>query len=233
MGFQSGPILLQQAYGVPGELAYSGPMRVFPWTLVSSPEINYVGSTYYTVVEEGIATAGGTGEQAGLLVDPKSYVLYGEAVLNGALQPSMILPDQSIGQLAVMGIFNAILTTAAAVDDLLCFNNTTGLLASFSPNTTFAGSSSGTTLTVTGTPTGVLQPGSALGTGFLPGTIIVSNGTGTGGAGTYTINNSQTVAAGSYSAKGLPPSGYTAIQNGKVILRASAANGLAIIELTG
>jgi len=61
---------------------------------------------------------------------------------------------------------------------------------------TFAGSISTTTLTVTGTPTGVIQVGMIIsGTGVTAGTTITALGTGTGGAGTYTVSASQTVTA--------------------------------------
>jgi hypothetical protein len=60
--------------------------------------------------------------------------------------------------------------------------------------TYFTGAISGTTLTVTGVPVGYLQVGSVVtGTGVAVGTIITALGTGTGGAGTYTVNISQLV----------------------------------------
>jgi len=56
------------------------------------------------------------------------------------------------------------------------------------------GSISGTTLTITGTPTGKLAVGSPISGGTTAaGTRITALGTGTGGAGTYTVNTSQTV----------------------------------------
>lgn len=169
MPFQSAVRLVQGA-GVPGERAYDSPSRVFPYNLTSSPQLNVVGATAYTVTTPandttaGIAAAGGAGEFAGILVDPKSYALYGNGTFQGALAPTLDVPDGTIGQLATMGIYFVILTTAAAVGNLLCYNTTTGALASYV-------------------------------SGALPG-------------------------------------GFTAIPNGKVILRATAANGLAIVQLT-
>jgi len=164
-------VRLTQGYIIPGEKAYDSPARVYPWTLVSSPNDNIVGSTAYTVVSgatdnaAGVATAGGAAAFAGILVDPKSYVLYGNGTFQGSLAPTMILPDNTTGQLATMGTFAVLLTTAAAVDDPLCYNTATGALAS-------------------------------------------------------------------YTAGGSVPGGYTAIPNGRVILRPTAANGTAIVELT-
>ncbi|CAB4123429.1 hypothetical protein UFOVP43_10 [uncultured Caudovirales phage] len=60
----------------------------------------------------------------------------------------------------------------------------------------FTGSISGTTLTVTQLSSGVIATGqSVFGLGITPETVITALGTGSGGAGTYTVNISQTVAA--------------------------------------
>lgn len=56
---------------------------------------------------------------------------------------------------------------------------------------------SGTTLTVTTMTTGQVQLGAQVnGPGVSANTIITALGTGTGGAGTYTVNNSQTIGGG-------------------------------------
>lgn len=58
------------------------------------------------------------------------------------------------------------------------------------------GSISGTTLTVTSVTSGTLQIGQTIeGTGVTNGTIIKAFGTGSGGAGTYTVSASQTVSS--------------------------------------
>lgn len=58
------------------------------------------------------------------------------------------------------------------------------------------GSISGTTLTITACANGQLTLVDSLqGTGIIPGTTITAFGTGTGGAGTYTVSYSQTVSA--------------------------------------
>ena len=55
---------------------------------------------------------------------------------------------------------------------------------------------SGTTATVTGTPTGIVAVGQTLSGGTVSGgTTITGYGTGTDGAGTYTVNNSQSATA--------------------------------------
>jgi hypothetical protein len=67
-------------------------------------------------------------------------------------------------------------------------------------STSTAASISGTTLTVGGTLTGDpwavgMTVETTTGSGVTAGTVITALGTGTGGAGTYTVNNSQTVAS--------------------------------------
>jgi hypothetical protein len=60
----------------------------------------------------------------------------------------------------------------------------------------FVGSVSGTTLTVTQVKSGTIGISQQLfGPGMLPETIITGLGSGSGGVGTYTINNSQTIAS--------------------------------------
>ena len=60
----------------------------------------------------------------------------------------------------------------------------------------FTASISGTTMTVTGTPTGVIQVGMLIsGTNVTAGTTITAAGTGIGAAGTYTVSTSQTVSS--------------------------------------
>jgi hypothetical protein len=77
-----------------------------------------------------------------------------------------------------------------------------------SPLFTGVGSIAGTVLTVTAANQGALAVGQSLydsPTGpIVPGTVIVSLGTGTGGVGTYNLNVSQTVASESFLVPGVP-----------------------------
>ncbi|MFM2134415.1 MAG: YapH protein [Bacteroidota bacterium] len=79
----------------------------------------------------------------------------------------------------------------------------TALELSGTTNTTFIGTASitGTTLDVTSVSSGTLAVGDRIfGAGIDFNTVVTALGTGTGGTGTYTINNSQTVASGTVSA---------------------------------
>jgi hypothetical protein len=67
------------------------------------------------------------------------------------------------------------------------------------------GSISGTTLTVTYSPSQALGPGQGLsGVGVTNGTTITAFGSGTGGTGTYTVSASQTVGSVAMTASGIP-----------------------------
>ena len=60
----------------------------------------------------------------------------------------------------------------------------------------YTGSISGTTLTISAVTTGVLRVGQPIsGSGVTAGTTITAYGSGTGGAGTYTVSASQTVGS--------------------------------------
>lgn len=78
-----------------------------------------------------------------------------------------------------------------ATDDLLLLDGGTY------EQVTFTASISGTTLTVTGSPSGTIYPGMTLTGGTVDlYTMITGYGTGTGGAGTYTVDISQTEPSG-------------------------------------
>jgi hypothetical protein len=65
----------------------------------------------------------------------------------------------------------------------------------------FTGSIAGTTLTVTAVKSGTIAIGNLIfGVGIAANTSITAFGTGTGGVGTYTVNNTQTIASESMQA---------------------------------
>jgi hypothetical protein len=70
-------------------------------------------------------------------------------------------------------------------------------------NATFTGSIASTTLTVTAVSSGALALGQILsGSGISASTVIVGFLTGSGGTGTYTLNNAQTIGSESMTAAG-------------------------------
>jgi len=105
----------------------------------------------------------------------------------------------------------------------------------------FAGSISGTVLTVTAVASGTVTVGQILsGTGVTSGTQIISLGTGTGGTGTYNVQTSQSASSTTIAATGgvnwLPmffsTSASIALTNANVTLSA-AQYSKPIIVLTG
>ena len=185
--FQS-TVNIWSAAGVVGELAFDGPMRAFPYNLFSSGTPNLVGNAY-TVTSggnpepsgnkrswAGTATVGGTGVFAGILVNPKDYASYGTTGANGPLAPTLVLPDYSIGQLAITGEYWVNLPGPANIGDLVTYDPLTGNLNSITPTTKFTAHDLGDRRTLTrdvptvaaGTAGG--GPGSSAAPASTPGT---------------------------------------------------------------
>lgn len=89
-------------------------------------------------------------------------------------------------------------TTVPTTAAVKAYVDTAGLVRS-EVKSTFNGTASisGTTLSVTAVASGAIQIGQVIGasSGVTAGTVVTGFGTGTGGVGTYTVNNSQTVAS--------------------------------------
>jgi hypothetical protein len=138
------------------------------------------------------------------LANPGSYVSGASAV--GVIVPGMTVFG-STGTLTYVLPYGTFGTSGAGGVGQYALN------ANQIATATFTASISGTTMTVTGTPGLSLAIGEGFsGAGVTAGTIITAYGTGTGGAGTYTVNNSQTVssetmtAAGTLGSSGAPVS---------------------------
>ncbi len=103
------------------------------------------------------------------------------------------LQANSSGMIA--SIRGAVLKVANVVS-CYAYENDTKDPISISPVVLATGSISGTTMTISGITSGIIVNGmSVSGIGVTNGTYITSFGTGTGGTGTYFVNNSQTVAS--------------------------------------
>jgi hypothetical protein len=199
-------VSIYNALGIPGDIAFDGPIRAKAYNLNSSGTPNVIGYAY-TVSSganpnpaedsgvAGTARVGGTGIFAGILINPKEYPLRGTA-LGGPLAASLVLPDYAIGDLLTMGEVFVNLPGGANVGDLVTYDSSLGALNSVAPEVVFVGSSSTTTLTVASVSQGALAVGQLItGTGVAPGTYITALGTGKGLTGTYTISVSQTIGA--------------------------------------
>lgn len=128
MSFQS-TVATTQGFGVPGEIFTSSPTRAKSYILNSGAVPNTVGYAY-TLTSEGVAQCGDAaeagGEFAGILINPKGYALQGAAA--GSLAPTLVVPEDSQGELLTMGEIIVYLTTAANIGDAVYFVNATGAL---------------------------------------------------------------------------------------------------------
>jgi hypothetical protein len=225
--FQS-TINIWSALGVVGDMAFDGPMRAEPYNLNSSGTPNIVGNAF-TISSggnpdpsgnsalAGTAQVGGSGVFAGILINSKDYASYGTTGTNGPLNPTMTLPDNSIGFLAGMGNFFANLPGPASVGDLVTYDPLTGNLNSITPTTKFTaaiapGGSAGTpdVMTVSAVAAGTLAVGQLIsGSTVEGGTYILSLGTGTGTYNLSTINQ-QTVSSRAMTAPNVPQPAFAA-----------------------
>jgi hypothetical protein len=233
MSFQT-QVGVQLATGVVGELAFEGPLRADTHILNSASAANNVIGRAFTMVAgaENEARAGGTGVFAGILANPKAYASGGTQA-DGTLAPSLVLRNGEIGEFVYMGIMFVSVDNTGVVGDLVQYDETTGELSLVADSVQVTGSIATTTLTVSAVGKGVLAVGMSItGPNIAPGTIITALGTGTGGTGTYTVNNSQTAASGAITAASVPTSGNKFVPNATVHRWNVAVAGLACIKLT-
>jgi hypothetical protein len=95
----------------------------------------------------------------------------------------------------------------------------------------FVGSITGVTLTITQVLAGALAVGSSIfGTGVVSGTVITALGTGMGGLGTYTVNNTQTVGSEQLQAGTKTAEQYTQVTVQLDIHGPASANNAQIIS---
>lgn len=244
MPFQS-VVNVELGFGIPGTWFDDAPQRAQPSTLVSaSATYNVVGATAYTVTTADpgdgsaslIAAAGGSGVFAGILMNPHVYATSGPTT--GALNPTMTLPNQFMGELALTGTAIVTIPGPANIGDLVAYDLTTGQLISYPAQTVFTGSIAITTgiLTVTALTAGTIAVGQLIsGTGIPAGTYIVSAGTGHGAAGTYNTNitPSGAIASTTITANSLPPTaasftGSIAVTTGVLTVSAVASGNIAV-----
>lgn len=95
-----------------------------------------------------------------------------------------------------IGTYSVSISQLVAIETLSGSGGNTNTLVPVDSEAAFTASISGTTMTVTQLLTGTIHVGMAVyGAGVAAGTQVTGLGTGTGGIGTYTVNNSQTVAS--------------------------------------
>lgn len=222
---------IYEAFGVPGEIFFDGPIRSKKYTLYSNGTPNIVGYAFTNSTAANpnpvagspngaIATVGGTGIFAGILANPKSYAANGTTA-GGPLAATLTLPDYYEGELLDMGEICVSLPTPANPGDLVCYNSATGALSSIPSQVLFtasivAGGSAGVNdlLEVSAITQGSIQVGMLVsGVGVAGGTYVSSFGTGIGGTGHYNLTsiNEQTIGSEAMTGNGLPVPGFTGL----------------------
>ncbi|UVE47603.1 hypothetical protein KS461_10050 [Pseudomonas chlororaphis] len=115
--------------GVIGEISHDGPSRVRPGVLDSADADNNVIGRAFTYASTGAETmtAGGTGAFAGILVLPKTHVLYGTQ--GDTLADSLVLPNGTPAEFMEMGFcYVSLATPNAPIGAFVVYNTTTGAL---------------------------------------------------------------------------------------------------------
>jgi len=139
MGYQT-TVALQQGFGVPGELFTDAPYRAQSFTLVSAlAAYNIIGATCCTITSQGQAEAGSSGTLgfAGILVDPKGQTLIGDGT--NPLNPSLVVPNQTQVECLTMGSVVVTLPGAAAIGDVVIYDDTTGAISTIAPGVALPG----------------------------------------------------------------------------------------------
>lgn len=111
----------------------------------------------------------------------------------------------------------------------------TALAGTTQTSAAFTGAISGTTLTVSAVSAGTIAVGQQLaGTGIAAGTVVTGFLTGTGGTGTYTVNNTQTVASESMTGAFVAPAvTFDSVSSAFVVTSAIVGAASTIAYATG
>lgn len=134
MSIPQSTVSLLSGAGVVGEAYVNDPKRAQSYILNSALASYNVFGRGFSVTSEGNAAAGnaaGALPFAGILITPKQHALLGDS--SGTLNPSLALPNYVQADLATMGTYWVALPAAAAIGDLVVYDNTTGILATIAP----------------------------------------------------------------------------------------------------
>lgn len=131
MSFQK-TVRKDMAFGVVGELQFSGPLRAGAYVLKSDSEANNIIGRAFTFVEDepGYVQAGGDGEFAGILANAKVYARRG-AVVSAANTDEELLqvPNGVAAEFVTMALLTVNIASAAKIGDTVQYDNTTGELS--------------------------------------------------------------------------------------------------------
>ena len=167
----------------------------------SAPTITFVGGSptvtaiaTCTVKDGSIETVTIVSPGYGYVSAPTITLSYGSAVLTPVLTS-----NPTVNSTSSAGVSTNRITVAYATDPGTFIEEDAAVVTGAIANTV-GGASAGTVLNVTAVTSGILRVGmTVIGDGITAGTRITALGTGTGGTGTYTVNNSQLFATGTMS----------------------------------
>lgn len=123
-----------QGFGVPGEIYANQAVRAQSYQLQSALASYNVFGRAFTKVSQGVAQAGnpaGTAVFAGILANPKTSALIGDG--SNPLNPALVLPNYAQADIMSEGSIIVTLGAAAAIGDVVIYDNTTGVLATIAP----------------------------------------------------------------------------------------------------
>ncbi len=110
-------VRLEQTFGFQGEIIYDGPIRGKGYSLESTLEANNIFGRVFTNItaEDEKAKVGGAIADgfAGILTSPKQNVTAGAST--GALEPTLVLRNEEIGEIIDMGIIIVYSGTAVTI----------------------------------------------------------------------------------------------------------------------
>lgn len=146
MAFQTS-VNARMGAGIPGELAFEGPLRATPAMLNTTSAANNVFGRFFTVATNGVPTdsiheglkvqAGGTGAPVGFLANPKEHVL----VEADGFTASLDLPNGVIASFVSMGYLFVDLANAGNPGDQVAYDTATGILRAVAPGSAAPGGS--------------------------------------------------------------------------------------------
>lgn len=128
-------VALNQGFGVVGELALEGAVRVTPGVVKGTAANIVVGRAFTIDTSDGQYSPGGTGVYGGILANPKALQSLGTSA-NGPLAPTLTVPVGTVCGFvnSTPGIIVA-LTNAATIGDGVYFVNADGTLAAGTAST--------------------------------------------------------------------------------------------------
>jgi hypothetical protein len=222
MTFQTA-VELQPQVGVPGDRATMNPTavisRIAAAPLVVAAFVWPSASDFDDLVQNG-----GQGLPLGFAIRDQNGI-----IPNYLQEYSMQVPAGFPVEVAQQGEYFATSASALVARQKVFASQITGAILGGAAGSTMSAASvtgaiAGTTLTVSSVGSGTLAVGQEItGTNVTAGTYITALGTGSGGDGTYTVNNSQTVASETLTATEY-------IETEWKVARAAAAGGVGVIS---